>query len=211
MLSVARREHICGVYMMGCSGKVYIGSSRNCLGRWKVHFDTILAGKSPYTKDFKASATDGSLVFFLLERCSIKQRLMLEEKWATKFPLRINRQKRVSKFDTVEAWTPEVRQKLSRLRKGIKLRAETRAKMSRAQIGNKNAVGGRGFTGRKHSESSLEKLKIAARNRPPVTLEFRQHLRSIAGNRKGAHLSLETKEKLRKAQILVHLRKRGSV
>ncbi len=83
----------------------------------------------------------------------------------------------------------------------------TRKKMSAALMGNKRAIGNKGFSGHTHPQATRNLLKQKALRRPPPSEDFKQHLRSIAGNRKGVVLSEETKEKCRQARLTYLKRK----
>lgn len=78
--------------------------------------------------------------------------------------------------------SPEQRELLRAINLGKKYSDETKRKHSEQMMGNTHAKGSKGWVGKRHSESSKEKMRKAAKGRPPPSLTeaSREKMRAAA-------------------------------
>lgn len=175
-------EKICGIYIMisWTSGSHYVGAARNCHLRWSFHRSELRRGIHIYQEKFMKGFQDGSLTFFLLQRCKpniVRRKLWkIEQEWANCFPDRVNRFRNVTgKGRAGQKPSKATRTKMSRSRKGKKHSPEIREKIRRALLGKKHTPEHR----RKNSQAHLGKKK------GPFTLEHREKIRqALLGQKK---------------------------
>lgn len=78
-------EKIAGVYaiMHPASGRAYIGSSKDVLGRWADHQKRLKAHThhSPYLQNAWNKYGNDSFSFVLIERCQLSQLIVREQFW----------------------------------------------------------------------------------------------------------------------------------
>jgi group I intron endonuclease len=191
-------------------GKKYIGQAVNIDQRLKTHFDDLAHNchDNPYLQNAYNKYGKDNFVSSIIMLCNSSV-LSNEEIYCiatigTKYPTGYNltdggdglknptpevRKKMADKklgtsFATGHTVTKEHREIVSRSNREREVTEDTRAKMRDAKIGNQSAVGSKSRTGQTNSEETREKLKQAAKNRPPTSDETKEKLRKAQTGRK---------------------------
>jgi len=173
-----------GVYKIQntINGKSYIGSSFDIVDRWNRHKRLLSDEKHHNTHLQNAwhKYGSGQFTFEVLELVPCNELLVVEQKYLNDCKLNPD-----CYYNTVyEAGAP-MRGRVpwnkgkvgvqAAWNKGILFSDDAKRKMSEAaknRTGNKNSM-----FGKKHSEETRKKLKIARRSRPPVSIETREKMR----------------------------------
>jgi hypothetical protein len=109
--------------------------------------------------------------------------------------------------------SPEVREKIRVAQVGRKLSEEHKEKLRQARRGKKlteehKRKVGEARKGRKHTPEAIEKMRMAAKKRPPITEETKKKLSLAHKGKKGKPCSEETKAKIGEANRRRHQERR---
>jgi len=141
-------NRICGIYQIKSflyPDRIYIGSAKDILSRWRSHYCNLRKGKrinnilqNHYNKYGK---TD--LQFSILEVCEQSELLQKEQHY----------------IDTLNPYFNIC--KIAGNTLGVRCTEEKRAKQSKLMMGNKYALGGKGLLGKIHTQQSKDKNRLS--------------------------------------------------
>jgi len=178
---------ICGVYKIESpTGKVYIGSSKNIVARWRRYKNLECKKQSKiYNSLLKHGAENHA--FKILVQCTFDELFEYEHLYSLYYDsVRNGLNCQIPSFKEVKAITSnETKEKISQSNKGKKLSQETRTKLSKAKMGQPSWN-----KGLKYSQERLDSVRS---HRKPVSEETKLKMSISAKNKK---LSLEHKQKI---------------
>lgn len=182
---------ICGIYRIESpSGRIYIGQSQDCNKRWNQYYKKLNCKRQHLLyKSFKKYGFNAH-VFSIIEECSKEQLNNRERHWQEHYDV-LNRDRGmnlryVESDDKIAEFSLEVRQKISKNRKGIPLSKEHKELLRKANMG------------RVISEETRNKISRANKGKTGVvhTKEFKEKMSSL---KMGKKLSDKTKNKMSEA------------
>lgn len=195
----------CGIYAIKNirNGKVYIGSAINLKDRFKQHKSYLFSGRHTNQKLLRAynKAGEKELAFRIIEFCSIEDRLSVEQKW-------------IDYYDCVEKGYNILTKAGSNLGykhspDNVKQRNETRKQkgwfISDATREKRKQLMSEALKGRKFSEDTLEKMRIAAKKRMTPKMREKISKSNIGkpGPNSGRIFGEQTRKICRKQQSVV--------
>ena len=195
----AKRDRSGGVYLLvsESTGAHYIGSSYDFLGRGMSHFKDLVKNKHPYQKHFKAPVT-----VFLLQRLvnvPYAERLKIEDKWAQKFPDRVNKFRNAT--GKGRKLSEQTKSKLRLTSSQHRHTKASRRKISLSLIGNKRSLG---FHASEETRAKLRKGRVG--RKPALGMRHSEETkRKMSRDRTGRKHTQAFKDRIREANLQHHM------
>jgi len=173
-----KTPNICGIYAIThrSSGGVYIGSSKNISGRWRLHISRLSGGRHHAKKLLALWLRDGStaFTFSVLEECHIEDLVLREQAWLDSFGDLLNSSLSARACPTLD---PIIAARGGRSRMGHPVSESTRATIGARQTAHL-AAHPRSYSleTRSRISESMKRVYAEGRHSRVVTVEQRAQM-----------------------------------